>query len=385
MKRIFTLAILVLPFVALAGGGCNNFVTRVSPDGQYLYFSSDRHGGNYEIYRSHLDGWSGLERLTNSSENNFYPSISPDGSKIVFQRGDYGATSEVWIMNSDGTGQVQLTNNSGHDGDPSFSPDGQTIVFDAWDTDTYPEIFTMDLTGGNRTQLTNVAGADWQCVPMYSPNGAHIYFSKGYNADNHIVKMDLNGTNWIDITPPNSFGYIEFNMQFSPDGSKIIFGTSEYTGYNNGSDLVIADTTGANWNVLTASAGGEWWYHAFWHPSNNKLYYTYNPGPFGQWQIYEMSTTGTGSIQLSSCSGVGIQEEPDAKAGISVFPNPSCGYIEVAGTGVVMIEIYDESGRCVVHQAGNRVDVSDLASGYYTVLAKDEENALVGQSKLMKQ
>lgn len=383
MKRIFTIALLSLPLFVFAGGGCNNLITRISPDGQYLYFSSDRHGGNYELYRSRVDGWSDLERLTISTDNNLYPSVSPDGSKIVFQRGNYGATAEIWMMNSDGSGLLQLTNNSVYDGYPSFSPDGQSIIFDAWDTDAYPEIFTMDLTGANRTQLTMVAGADWQSAPVYSPSGAHIYFSKGYNADNHIVKMDANGANWVDITPPNAFGYSEIHLEFSPDGSKLIFGTTELVGYNNGSDLVIADTTGANWDYITASTGGELWYHAFWHPTNNKLYYSYNPGSFGQWQIYEMSTTGTGSLMLTGCSGVGVEESYVPTEGISVYPNPAADYINVRGNNVRMIEVYDETGRLVLWSFGNRTDVSGLAPGYYTVLAKDSENTQVGQSRLI--
>lgn len=385
MKRIFTLLVLSIPFLALAGGGCNNFFARVSADGQYMYFSSNRHGGNYEIYRSRLDGWSDLQRLTTTSVNNFYPSVSPDGAKIVFQSGDYGATSEVWIMNSDGTGQVQLTSNSGYDGYPSFSPDGQMIVFDGWDTDAYPEIFTMNVSGGNRTQITNISGADWQCSPMYSPSGAHIYFSKGYNADNHIVKMESSGTNWVDITPPNSFGYSEFNLEFSQNGTRLVFGTTENTGYNNGSDLVTCDTTGANWIFLTTSTAGEWWYHAFWNIYDNMLYYTYNPGAFGQWQILKMTTSGTGSIPLTDCAGVAIQESVKNGNEISLYPNPANDFIELTGVGIAMVEIYDQTGRMVLAHSGARVDISDLAPGYYTVLSKDRQSHLLGQSKLMKE
>ena len=172
-------------------------------------------------------------------------------------------------MNSDGKGQTQLTSNNVHDGYPNFSPDGQTIVFEAWDTDDYPEIFTMDVAGNNRTQLTNESGAYWQSAPIYNPSGTYIYFLKGYNADNHLARMDLDGSNQVDITSVNAFGISEGNMRFSPDGQKIIFITTEYVGYNNGSDIVIADTTGNNWNKITNSTGGAYYYWPVWHPDGH--------------------------------------------------------------------------------------------------------------------
>lgn len=382
---ITLLALLICPFAIHAGGGCNNFLTRISPDGQWMYFSSDRHGtGNYEIYRCGLDGWSNTQRLTNTAVNNFYPAISPDGSKIVFQQGDYGASSEIWIMNADGTNQVQLTNNSGHDGNPSFSPDGQTIVFDAWDAAPYPEIFTMDINGSNRTQITDLPGADWQCMPRYNLSGSHIYFSKGYNADNHIVKMDKNGNNWVDITPPNSFGYSEFYFEFSPDGSKLVFGTTEYTGYSNGSDLVIVDSTGQNWNVLTNSTGGEYWYHGFWNPLNNMLYVSYNPNNSGEWQIYEMDTTGAQLNQITSCSGVGITEQQPVVT-LEVMPNPCADLITVSGADISQLEFYDNLGRFLFALDGTQADLSAMSDGIYTVVALNRMSEVVGRTKVVKE
>ena len=388
MKKILNLLAMSLPLFALAGGGCNNLYTRISPDGQYMYFSSDRHapGTNYEIYRSRLDGWSDLERLTTGTVNNLFASISPDGGKVVFQSGDYGGGSEIWIMNSDGTGLTQLTNNNVHDGYPNFSPDGQTIVFEAWDTDQYPEIFTMDVNGNNRTQVTNVAGAYWQSNPIYNPSGTYIYFSLGYNADNHIARMNLDGTNWVDITPPNAFGYADFYPQFSPDGQHLVFETTEYVGYNNGSDIIIADTTGANWNRITNSASGEYFYQTAWHPTNNKLYCSYNPGAFGQWQIYEMTTSGTGLLLLTDCSMVGQYELISSMPQVSVYPNPTGDMLNFAGVnGRVNYEIYDASGRIVLQGFGEQVNVSTLAPGLYSLMIRNSDYALIGRNRIVKE
>lgn len=171
-----------------------------------MYFSSNRHGGNYEIYRSAPDGVTDLIRLTFTSVNNYYAKESPDGSKIIWQGGDYGVSAEIMIADVSGINMTSLTNNSVHDGYPNFSPDGQKIIYEGWDGDPYPEIYSMNLDGTNKTQLTQLSGAYWNSAPVYDPTGQYIYFLAGFNADNHIVRMDENGSNLIDITAPNSFG-----------------------------------------------------------------------------------------------------------------------------------------------------------------------------------
>jgi Tol biopolymer transport system component len=90
-----------------------------SPDGTEIAFSSKR-DGNWEIYRMHVDG-RGVTRLTNDPGNDENPVWSPDGSKIAFDRWSCPGTgccpdaecttSDVYVMNADGSGEVNLTNN----------------------------------------------------------------------------------------------------------------------------------------------------------------------------------------------------------------------------------------------------------------------------------
>ncbi len=371
--------------LAITQDNCNNYWSAISPDGNYIYFSSDRHGGDYEIYRTDIDGTSNLARLTNMpGVNKLYPSVSPDGSLIVFQYGDYGSLAEVYIMNNDGSNLTQLTNNSGYDGYPNFSPDGSKIVFAAWDDSDYPEIFTMNIDGTDRTQLTNEAGAFWQSAPIYNPSGTKIYFSEGFNADDHYVMMDLDGSNWVDITPPNTFGYAESGLQFNSDGSKIIFYTSEWLGYNNGMDIVIADADGSNWNKITNSTNGEYYYVAFFHPVNSKIYYSYWPGGSGKWSINRMNLDGSGSEKISNCSALGIDEECDNKKNL-IFPNPSNGIINVDFNKEFSMEIYDFTGRVILRSNTKQTDITQLNAGVYTVIIRDIDNKFIKSEKLLKQ
>lgn len=375
MKTYIKLAFLLFPLSGTMAQTCNNYWAEVSPDGLYLYFVSDRDGGNYELYRTDIDGFSNTLRLTNSSGNKLYPSLSPDGSKIAFQHGDYNGSTEIYIINNDGSNLVQLTNNSVYDGYPNFSPDGQKIVFAAWDNDQYPEIFTMDTDGNNRLQITNQSGAYWQSAPTYNRAGDKIYFQAGYNADDHLVMMDLDGTNWVDITPPNLFGMAEANLHFSPDGSKIIFLTTEYVGYNNGSDLIIADADGANWDRITTSSGGDWFYQACYHPTLNKLYYTYISSG-SVIDIYSMDFDGTNSELLTNCSLVDVAERAE-DADISIYPNPANNTITIGVSSIIeqtgILRFLDVSGSIVYEKQVNanikqlEVDVTNFAKGIYFV------------------
>jgi TolB protein len=350
MKTIISLLAFSLAIAAVQAQSCNNFAPEVSPDGNTLYFSSDRDGEGYEIYRSDLDGISNLQRLTNSAGDDYDPRVSPDGSKIVFQKGAYGSSSEIYIMDSDGSNLTQLTSNSVHDGAPSFSPDGQTIIFTAWDGSPYPEIFTMNIDGSNRTQITNQGGAYWQSEGIFNPAGDKIYFLAGFNADNHIVMMDLDGTNWVDITPPNSFGYAESNVSFSPDGSKIIFYTSENQGYNNGGDLVIADADGSNWTFLTNSTNGEYYYQAVFHPTADELYYTlYVPNE--GFEIYRMDTNGENAVLISNCSLLGDDEAVGPNS-FNLYPNPASDavFLRVETPYQAELLVFSPTGKLVFEQ-----------------------------------
>jgi len=383
MKTLFlTIASFFVVLAIIAQPSCNNYYVVVSPDGQHLYFSSDRNGAYYEFYKSDLDGFSNLVQLTNSGGNKFAPSFSPDGSKIAFQMGDNGNSSEIYVMNIDGSNLTQLTSNNVYDGSPCFSPDGQKIVFSAWDDQTYPEIFTMNVDGSDRVQITNLGGAYWQSAPKYNPAGDKIYFMAGYNADDHIVMMDLDGSNWVDITPAGyDFGYMEANLSFSPDGSKIIFFTSEYQGYGNGGDLIIANADGSDWNRITNSASGEYYYQASFHPSNSKLYISHFYSG-GKISVNEMNLDGTVMTEISTCSMTGIQDVA-IKTVPKYSPNPANDYLNVIFPEKFDLKIYDLTGRTVLHSQDSRLDISDLKPGIYTIHFISKNNNLTKFDKLI--
>ncbi len=158
----------------------------VSPDGKKIAFASNcRLGyfpeapndlvGIFDIYTMNIDG-SGVTRLTTGLGHHVYPDWSPDGTKIAYSstviRANEDFDDEIFVMNADGSGQVNLTKDpSSDDAQPAWSPDGTKIAFGADTGAGDADIYVMAATGGARTAIgataTDETSPDWQPVPEF--------------------------------------------------------------------------------------------------------------------------------------------------------------------------------------------------------------------------
>jgi TolB protein len=112
-------------------------------------------------------------RLTDTADgSNNNPAWSPDGKKIAFSSSRTGY-SNIYVMNTDGTNQVNLSNNAGSDFAPAWSPDGKYIAFSSTRDSTggvqniNNEIYRMQADGSNQVRLTNNPGMDG--FPCWKP------------------------------------------------------------------------------------------------------------------------------------------------------------------------------------------------------------------------
>jgi Tol biopolymer transport system component len=131
-----------------------------SPDGTKIVFTSKptsddpRNPVHAEIYVMNPDG-TGLTQLTFNDYEERAPAWSPDGSRIVFTarvgtRG--GDNFEICVMDADGTNFVQLTDNAVFDAARNFSPDGQKILFIRGPAPQ--QLWMMNADGTGEVQLT---------------------------------------------------------------------------------------------------------------------------------------------------------------------------------------------------------------------------------------
>ena len=215
-----------------AGGGEPVFVTNDtamdwnpiwSPDGRFLYFSSDR-GGSMNLWRIGIDERSGIARgapvpVTTPSRFVAHLSFSADGTalayasidvernlhafpfdslreSIVGQPMDITSGSKVWefvdvssdgqwlalgsegrqdlfVARRDGTGLRQLTSDGLHRF-PHWSPDGARIAFSSRRSGATWDIWTISPDGSGLTQLTKRADAVY---PIWSPDGTQMAYT----------------------------------------------------------------------------------------------------------------------------------------------------------------------------------------------------------------
>ncbi len=383
MKHILLFLLFIMTLsLSSAQETCFNFCSTPTADG-HLYFTSNRDSGVNQIFRCKTDG-TDVEQLTHSPLNKYNPIPSPDGQQVVFQMNPYGSDGEVYLMNADGSGMTNLTNNDRYDGNPTFSPDGTKILFDAWDGSNYPEVFIMNTDGTDRTQITNKPGAYWQSAPLFHPGGQKIYFLQGLNANNHIVMMDTDGNNWVDITEENVFGTAEIGMHFNADGSKMVFSTTEWLGYNNGCDIVIADADGSNWERITTAQDKEYFYIPFFHPTLPHIFYTYNQNAnTANWEIWRMDITGDDPTKISNCLTVDTDDPTLGHQAHIMLPNPAVDQVFVDLRPGEQLLILDLTGRVVYQGRESVIHLGGLSRGVYMVLISDKYGSMTDLKKLV--
>lgn len=163
-----------------------------SPDGAKILFQGSDASYNSHIYVMNADG-SGITQLTTIGEGNNDPDWSPDGAKIVFSNDDRyaGAGVGIYLMNSDGSGLSKLTDPTPlTDYGPSWSPDGTKIAFTR-----DGNIYVINVNGTGEMQLTS--GNLLNSYPDWSPDGAKITFTRWSEGNIYVMNSDGTGVTML--------------------------------------------------------------------------------------------------------------------------------------------------------------------------------------------
>ena len=179
--------------------GSTNTWPRWSPGGEWIAFQSNV-GGTFQIYVIHPDG-TGLSQVTTTGVNQF-PAWSPDGTRLAVRR-----DVDIYVVDVAGAADsVRLTTVGPLNQMASWSPDGTQIAFmSTREPGNYPSVFLMNADGSGQVDLTPKPDAVtvWGSrAPAWSPNGHYIYFTgmRPDMASEQIYVMRADGSDQTRLT-----------------------------------------------------------------------------------------------------------------------------------------------------------------------------------------
>jgi len=146
-----------------------------TPDGRIVY-----EGNDGDIWSINREG--GEQRqLTNSPSKDMYPRVSSDGRYIFFMSNRSGS-NQVWRINSDGTSQMQITKHEG--GGPRFvTPDGKWVYFLS---ELHQNLWRVSADGdGQETEVLN----EMILEPAFSPDGTLVAYL--FHPKDNRTRIDL--------------------------------------------------------------------------------------------------------------------------------------------------------------------------------------------------
>ncbi len=233
-----------------------------SEDGLYLYYSSDRERGNFDIYLRSLSDITTV-RITGHPAKDTSPAISPDGRRLAFVSRREDPEGDIYVMDVSPGEIIEKA---------VASPAG---------------IPPLDAAAKNLTQYQDPVTKDIKIIrdasPSWSPDSRQVVFSSNRDGTDNIWMIDRDGRNLRQLTTKGGV-----YPRFSTDGKKAVFVSYRDEGSNG--DIYILDILSGRETRVTTTP------HIELYPSftgqDNVIVYT----------LIDRDTNGDGKINLKDAS-----------------------------------------------------------------------------------
>jgi len=212
-----------------------------SKEGDRILYQSNV-SGFWQLYIMNEDG-TGQVQITRDASNNNFPDWSPDNALICFVS-DRSGNDEIYTIDADGNGLKRLTFNDARDIHPYWTPDGKKILFSSTRDDSGDfEIYEMDPDGGSVVRVTN-SGDNETCARLAPTLDRIVYLKNNDRGLDDVFLMDLRTGSEVNITgTPTRDGW----PAWTPDGGEIVFSAVEADRYK----LFLYDVAGNSIRRLT--------------------------------------------------------------------------------------------------------------------------------------
>jgi Tol biopolymer transport system component len=184
---------------------------------------------------------------------------------------------------------IGLVTNPVGDLSPDWSPGSDLLVFASEQVSNSRRLFTIQIDGQTLTQLTDGAGNDF--TPAWSPDGSRIAFGT-YRHDlgnGDLYLMDPDGSNQTPLTSDPAY---DGEPIWSPDGTLIAF----YSDRDGERDIYVIDADGSNLTRLTDGPAHQ--QDPVWSPDGTRIAYIVWEDS-GDSDIYLINADGSGQVQLT--------------------------------------------------------------------------------------
>lgn len=190
-----------------------------------IAFASDR-TGSVQIWLMNSDGTKQIQ-LTDITEGVCQPDWSPDGQKLAVispcdgKRNPYYEDSKIYILNADGSDMQLLPISQEGDFDPSWSPDGNSMAFTSLRTGT-AHIYVYHFDTQSLEELSNTPYPDIQ--PSWRPGTKQITFIR-QNLYYHVWIMSDRGQTQFQLSTSGNVN--DYWPVWTPDGETLLFSRSK--------------------------------------------------------------------------------------------------------------------------------------------------------------